>query len=172
MTEVDVLAVRFPHSHEFDDDKLLKIPEDSIDVVFAEAKAKHIESLNGPWSSPEKGALDYVLRRVGVIPEERVVDLAHKLYSRRRAIAEGVRLRVACFGKSISKTLRAEGVTFVPWNHVLDFVHSRFRNNEQLKADHEAWDEFGQYLWGRLSVPQVPDANEFFDGWEKRQRIR
>jgi len=63
LTEVDVLGVRLPPSREFEDDPGLNISQDCIDIVFAEAKGKKIEALNGPWGSPEKGALDYVLKR-------------------------------------------------------------------------------------------------------------
>ncbi len=70
LTEVDVLGVRLPHSTEFRDDPKLNIPQGCIDIVFAEAKGKRIEVLNGPWSSPEKGALDYVLKHVGVVQAE------------------------------------------------------------------------------------------------------
>src|SRR5882672_531543 len=72
LTEVDVLGARFPHSTELKDDPVLKIPQAGVDIVFAEAKRKTIEKLNGPWSSPDKGALDYVLRRIGVVPTDEV----------------------------------------------------------------------------------------------------
>jgi hypothetical protein len=144
LTEVDILGVRFPYSKEFPDDPALEIPKDGIDVVFAEAKTRQVESLNGPWSSPEKGALDYVLKRVGIAPLEEVAHLAKQLYAKRRVQTKGVTritVRVNCFCESISKALLAEGVTFLPWNHVLEFVHGRFNGNDRLKADHEAWAE-------------------------------
>jgi len=74
LTEVDGLGARFPHSSEFEDDPGLNIPQGGIDIVFAEAKGKQIEVLNGPWGSPEKGALDYVLKRVGVVRAEQVKE--------------------------------------------------------------------------------------------------
>jgi hypothetical protein len=39
LTEVDVLGIRLPHSTEFEDDtKVLDIPAERIDIVFAEAR--------------------------------------------------------------------------------------------------------------------------------------
>src|SRR5437763_2513848 len=89
LTEVDVLGARFPHSREFEDDPTLHIPADRIDIVFAEAKAKRIDELNGPWGSPEKGALDYVLKRVGLVKEEDLKALAEEIYTKRLAIRNG-----------------------------------------------------------------------------------
>src|SRR5690349_8747935 len=97
LTEVDVLGVRFPHSQEFEDDPNLKIPRDRADVVFAEAKGRKIENLNGPWGSPEGGALEYVLRRVGIVPVAAVEELAKDLYTKRTAEIGEYRIRIVCF---------------------------------------------------------------------------
>jgi len=82
LTEVDVLGVRFPYSEEFKDDPALNIQEQGIDIVFAEVKRGHIPELNGPWGSPDEGALDYVLKRIGIVPAKEVAELAAKLYSK------------------------------------------------------------------------------------------
>ena len=171
LTEVDVLGVRFPHSAEFEDDPQLNIPKDLIDIVLAEAKGKTIEALNGPWGAPEKGALDYVLRRVGVVPAEQVKGLAADLYARRSAAMDGYRVRIVCFADTISEELRKQGVTFVSWAQVLDFVRKRFWENERLKQEHEAWDDFGKYLWTTVMGGKA-DADGLFHGWDTRRLHR
>ena len=121
LTEVDVLGVRFPYSEEaeFEDDAALRIPNQGTDIVFAEAKTRQINVLNGPWGRPETGALDYVLRRVGILPEAQVAALAAALYVQRATQINGVTLRIICFAETIGDELREEGVTFIPWAQVL-----------------------------------------------------
>ena len=173
LTEVDVLAVRFPYSSEgFQDDARLEItgghPEK--DIVLAEAKRSHIDKLNRSWNSPEMGALNYVLRRVGIVPEGEVDGLARELYEKRNARVGGISVRIFCFGQSISKDLLAKGVKFISWREVFEFINQRFRENEKIKADHDAWDDFGKYLWQELSA-NIPGADAFFAGWERRDRV-
>jgi hypothetical protein len=168
LTEVDVLGVRFPYSEEFEDDPNLKIPKDRTDIVFAEAKGKKIEELNGPWGSPEHRALDYVLKRVGVAPAAQVEELAKGLYAKRMAEVDGYRIRIVCFADAISENLLKQGVTFVFWAQVLDFIRKRFRENAKLKRDHEAWDEFGKHLW--TAVMNGVDADGLFHSWDTRFR--
>ena len=169
LTEVDVLGIRLPHSTEFEDDiKTLNIPPDRIDIVFAEAKRKEITDLNGPWGTPEKGALDYVLKRVGVVPAKDVATLATDLYAKRSSTTDSCDLRIVCFAETAHEDLLKQGVTFVPWTAVLAFIHARFASNQRLKNDVSAWDEFGQYLWQTLSGQAIPDVDAFFFNWERR----
>jgi hypothetical protein len=73
--------VRFPHSQEFhfEDSKELKIPDAMIDVVLAEAKRGHIDSLDNSWISPEKQALEYIVQRAGIVHSEKVYELCAAL---------------------------------------------------------------------------------------------
>ena len=169
LTEVDVLGVRFPHSTEFKDDSELHFPNDRVDIVLAEAKRKKIEALNGPWSCQEKGALDYVLKRVGVVPADQVRELTATLYTKRNAEIDGYRIRVVCFADTISEELRKEGVSFIPWAQALTFIQERFAENTKLKEDHQAWDDFGKHLWTSLTNGPV-DPEAFFHGWDTRSR--
>lgn len=169
LTEVDVLGVRFPHSAEFEDDPALGIPKDCVDIVFAEAKGKTIEALNGPWGSPEKGALDYVLRRVGVVPAEQVKEVAASLYEKRSAEIDGYRIRIVCLADTIGGELRKQGVTFISWTQAVDFIRRRFQGNARLKQEHEAWDDFGKYLWTTLMNRRI-DADGLFRGWDTRHQ--
>ncbi len=171
LTEVDILGVRFPHSIEtadgtqFDDDQDLGIPGERIDVVFAEAKRNRIDELNGPWRDPSTRALDYVLRRAGMVPGAELATLAEHLYKHRKWVGPDHQVRIVVFADTIGDGLRKEEVAFVGWQQVLSFVRKRFTENDRLKAEHEAWDEFGQYLWKTLTGVAIPTAAELFDNW-------
>jgi hypothetical protein len=171
LTDVDVLAVRLPYSSEsrFIDDGELGIPKDRIDIIFAEAKRGEIRSLNGPWRDPHAGALNRVLQRVGIVPPDRVGELAAELYMKRSTSENGFTIRICAFGEKISPELRQSGVHFVDWQHVLQFVHQRFRDNEQFKADHGMWDKFGQYLWGKLNGQEPCEPEALFNGWNEQK---
>lgn len=171
--EVDVIGVRFPHSNELhfeDDNHALRIPPRQIDVVLAEAKRGKISSLGNSLTTGQNEALEYVLMRVGGLEQGRVKDVSAKLYeSGPHSLTEdGFNIRVVCFAESIDDELANGGVTFVPWMHVLEFVRNRFINNQKLKAQHDQWELFGQYLWNRLVDVTLLDPAKFFSEWEKR----
>ena len=174
LTDIDVLAVRFPYSSEslLLDDGELGIPKDMTDIIFAEAKRGEIRSLNGPWGDPQTGALSRVLQRVGILPPDRVGEIATELYEKKSASDNRCTIRICAFAESISPELRQGGVHFIGWRHVLRFVHQRFRGNKQFKADHEMWDEYGQYLWNKLNDHDPCEPADLFDGWDERNSAR
>ncbi len=106
-TDVDVLAVRFPHSREYPDDtKRLHIPADKIDVVFAESKTGRCK-LNGPWKSGgDNQALEYVLRRVGIFENDAAItSAANQLYEKQKYEKGDYVVRIVCFGGQTNGTL-------------------------------------------------------------------
>jgi hypothetical protein len=172
-TEVDVFAVRLQHSCEagFQDDNIqLGIPEKGIDVILAEAKTRSMDKLNDAWTKREKKALDYVLKRVGIVPVEEVERVADELYEKRKASRQGFTVRICAFAESISPELTRLGVTPVRWIEVLQFIHRRFHDNEPFKRDHKMWDDFGKYLWQNVESSPPADPQRFFDGWIQWQR--
>lgn len=172
-TDVDVLAVRFRDSYEArfaDDTEQLQIPDTPVDVVFAEVKEGCVNSLNGPWANREQGALDYVLKRVGIVPAEHVQYVADELYSSRKATSNRFTVRICAFGEFVSRDLINQGVTFVDWTRVFQFIHTRFHDNSEFKRDHGVWDEFGKYLWQNVESLPPTDCKRFFQGWDARTR--
>ncbi len=167
--EIDVIGVRFPHSREleFKDSDALKIPEGKIDLVLAEAKRGHIDSLDNSWISPEKQALEYIVQRVGMVHSEKVDEVCAALRKNRQMTVHDRSFRVICCARSMNDDLEKQGVTCVKWAEVLKFIQHRFHNNEKLKRQHEQWDCFGQYLWNQLTCGLAPDESNFFCGWEK-----
>jgi hypothetical protein len=171
-TDVDVLAVRLEHSQEagFQDDKgQLRTPDRGTDVVLAEAKEGCVDRLNGPWANREGRALDYVLKRVGVVPPDQVERVASELYSKRNATGDGFTVRVCAFGESVSKDVLSQGVTFVSWKSVFEFVHRRFLDNSQFKRDNVCWDDSGKYLWQKVESCTPTDCKRFFQNWDDQK---
>jgi hypothetical protein len=168
-TDVDVLAVRFPHSREFPDDdvKRLQIPPHKVDVVFAESKASRCK-LNGPWKAGgDNHALEYVLRRVGIFAGDVAISSAADQLYKEQKYENGVYVvRIVCFGAQRNGTLPR--VTQILWPDVLSFFNQRFREYQAQKAEHQHWDSFGNYLWERLSEDVVPDVVDIVDGWKAK----
>jgi hypothetical protein len=167
--EIDVTAVRFPHSQElhFEDSKVLKVPDAKIDVVLAEAKRGDVSALSNSWNSSEKPALECVVRRVGVVPPKKVDEVCASLRGSRHITLDDLSFRVVCCARSMSSDLEKQGITCVKWAEILKFIQDRFHSNDKLKAQHDQWDCFGQYLWNQLRSGSVPDESRFFCGWEK-----
>ncbi len=167
-TDVDVLAVRFPHSREYPDDaKRLYIPADKIDVVFAESKTGRCK-LNGPWKSGgDNKALEYVLRRVGTFENDAAItSAANQLYEKQKYEKGDYVVRIVCFGGQTNGTL--PHVTQILWPDVLSFISQRFGTYRAQKAEHQHWDSFGAYLWDCLSGDVVPSVAAIVDGWKAK----
>jgi hypothetical protein len=110
------------------------------------------------------------LRRVGVVAGTELATLAKHLYKHRKWLGANCQVRIVVFADTIGGNLQEEGVAFVRWQQVLSFVRKRFTENDRLKAEHEAWDEFGQYLWTALTGGTAPTPAELFDGWTTVKR--
>jgi hypothetical protein len=95
---MDVTAVRCRHSQElpFEDSKALKIPSAKVDVVLAEAKRGDVSALSNSWNSSEKPALEYVVRRVGVVPSKKVDEVCASLCESRHIILDDLSFRAVC----------------------------------------------------------------------------
>ncbi|HKV77158.1 MAG TPA: hypothetical protein VJP02_03420 [Candidatus Sulfotelmatobacter sp.] len=131
-TDVDVLAVRFPHSWEYEDDvQRLKIPAEKIDVVLAESKSGRC-SLNVPWKvGGDREALEDVLRRVGIFQNDAAGAAAGKLYENQRYEDAVYAVRLICFGDKRNGSL--PNVTQIFWPDVLAFMHQRLSHIAKKK---------------------------------------
>jgi len=167
-TDVDLLAVRFPHSREYPDDtQRLHIPANKIDVVFAESKTGRCK-LNGPWKAAgNHNALEYVLRRVGILENDKsTATAANGLYEKQSYESGEYVFRIVCFGSHTNGTLPL--VTQVMWLDVISFINQRFEIYRAEKAEHQHWDSFGIYLWDNLSGDVVPNFTAIVDGWKAK----
>ncbi len=167
-TDVDVLAVRFPHSQEYPDDmQRLHIPANKIDVIFAESRTGRCK-LNGPWKAAgDHHALEYVLRRVDVLENDKsITAAANGLYEKQSYESGDYVFRIVCFGSQTNGTLPR--VTQVMWPDVLSFISQRFGTYQAQKAEHQHWDSFGAYLWDNLSRGVVPNVTAIVEGWKAK----
>ncbi len=169
-TDIDILGVRFPYSREsdfYDDIDHLRFPDNKVDIVFAEATTRRCK-INGPWRRPGV-TLEYVLRRVGFFSCDGVdVDtVANRLYQERKYANKDVQVRVVCFGGAWNGEL--QGATQILWKDVIDFIRKRFQDHKDVKADHQHWDNFGQFLWDQLSGTTVPEFDSLVEAWGRQQ---
>ena len=97
-TDADVLAVRFPHSHEcqlrfdFEHDPALNTGGDAIDFVICEVKKGSCD-LNQPWLTPDRQNVEYVMRWMGFEREAaNIGQLAQEMYSTGKLQVSGKQL--------------------------------------------------------------------------------
>lgn len=172
-TDVDVLAIRFPHSAEYPDDGAhLRFPLNKTDIVLSEVKTGEC-SLNGPWKKKSATQpLETVLRRIGIFSTPVLVDAAaNEIYARRTfpPDEDGDKwpfvVRIVCFGQSKNNNL--QNLTQILWPQVISFIGNRFQTYMGEKADHDQWDLFGKFLWKELSDGKLPSVDEIVKNWKK-----
>jgi hypothetical protein len=82
-TEIDLLAVRFPHHNQTDRmiDCLdyLKIPDNSIDIIIGEVKGSRLKVSFNKALYSDIQTIKKVINWIGVIPEKRVHEITNKL---------------------------------------------------------------------------------------------
>jgi hypothetical protein len=95
LTDVDVIAVRFPYRTELgmtDHPKLSA--KKKIQIILAEVKTGRIQ-LNGPWLRPDGRCMERVLEAIGAFPSPQVNEVADSLYE--KGGFENVRFDVRLF---------------------------------------------------------------------------
>jgi hypothetical protein len=164
-TEADIVAVRFPHRAEFDDDP------DTDDHRFANRVARpyfvvaesasSICKLNDPWTKSD--AFRYVLRAFGPVPAELVAMVAARWAETGSYSDECIDCALLCFGASEDSDLRARypNVDQILWREVVCFFHRRFSAYDRRKRDHEQWDPLGNRLWN-LWTESGRDEGQFW----------
>jgi hypothetical protein len=151
VTEADIIAVRFPHRAEFDEDP------NADDRRFAKRVTKPyfivaestsgICKLNDPWTKAD--AFRYVLRAFGPVVPDRVPVVAARWVEAGVYSDECIDCALLCFGASEDLDLRRRypSVDQIPWSEVVGFFHRRFSTYDRRKRDHEQWDLVGNKLW-------------------------
>jgi hypothetical protein len=149
-TDADILAVRFPHSceyqrrFEFQPDPELVTPGNRIDFVICEVKTGLCD-LNDPWLMAERGNVEYVLRWMGFDEnDENISRIAGDVYSRAFSEPAGscCSVRFVAIGKSENSVLREQmpGVKQILHSRVIDFLRRRFTTGcEGINRQH--WDQ-------------------------------
>lgn len=162
-TDVDVLAVRFPHRSELalsgrpmNDHAVFK-GGGQIDIILAEVKTGLCD-LNGPWTKRESQNMHRVLFAVGAFPKYHVPIVADALYEDQFYADDRFRVRLFALGKRTNPELSPE-VVQLTWEEILTFIYARFRRYLRVKAQHGQWPHYGQQLYE--NVGGCPSAKEF-----------
>lgn len=175
-TDADILGVRFPYSSErigartMDDDPRLVAMANppQATLVMAEAKSTGGSSINGPWTTRERGNMQRAIRRLGFATESMVEEIAETMYTSLRWENSSYVLQYICIAEMPSSDYarRYEKLVQVTWNDIADFLFARFKAfPEKLPTGetvHRQWPRFGR-KFGRCSrfMQSCSDAREF-----------
>lgn len=129
VTDIDILAFRFPNASVFGQshslgpkDPVLDASDTRIDLVIGEVKEGKVH-LNSPTTNPE--VLRMVLARFGCI--EQVGDVARELLAKGSAITpEGYRVQVIVFG-GVPRTAPSLPCKVISLGHVLKYLQAYVR---------------------------------------------
>jgi hypothetical protein len=159
-TDVDILAVRFPHRCElFTSGKPMKDHKvfDStnlIDIVIAEVKHGRC-NLNGPWIKESDQNMHRILYAVGAFSMCRVPDVAESLYNEGYYADDMYRDRLFAIGSEKNNKLLPK-VVQLTWDEILEFIYVRLTKYREHKAQHDKWNSVGKYLY-QLSTSKPID---------------
>jgi hypothetical protein len=135
--EFDTLGVRFPHSREQVDQKLIRNDpklEDAeasanhlIDFVIAEVKSGNRNRLNRVWQPGNEGEkvrrVAYLLRWMGALgDEQQISDVARRLQKEHRARENGYLFRLLNFSRSHAKQAVPAVVPQVTFREIAEFI--------------------------------------------------
>jgi|SRR5579859_6995650 len=159
LTEADLIAVRFPNSHEVidgrvmnDDRRLIRLASASqVLFLLVEVKLDQCQ-INGPWTDPQKGSMQRVIRRMGFANDATVDQIAAEMYRDLRWEDERTAVQYVAVGK---RTNEGVGRSYpqllqVTWDDIAVFLFDRFvQFPEKLPGDarfiHEQWPDFGKF---------------------------
>lgn len=151
-TDADILGIRLP----FRNEGVSSSPMPDHEALFSEVPMLFIAEvklrecrLNGPWTDPEEGNLDRVLRAVGLHDPEEVGGVAEALYAQHRYVGSQSEVRLYAIGDEGDEDLhrRRPGVRTLLWADIFGFIHGRFTSYSGVKADHQQWEEVGHRLF-------------------------
>lgn len=149
-TDADVLAVRFAHRAEnlvrpMDDDPRVTECGTYLNVVIAEVKTGRC-ALNGPWTDPEAGNMERVLKAIGCVPDEVTQDACENLHARGAWTGDDLTIRLFALGESRDESLPIPVGQQLIWTEVIDFCVGRFENYRQEKSSLGQWTPDGRLL--------------------------
>jgi len=138
-TDADVLAVRFPHSceyqrrFEFEHDPELVSASGRVDFVICEVKTSRCD-INEPWIRAERANVEYALRWMGFEENDtRLSQIAGDVYNSGFSEPAGMwcSVRFIAIGneENIELKTRMPAVKQILHSRVIDFLRRRFTTN-------------------------------------------
>lgn len=151
-TDVDILAVRFPHREELlnnpmrDEPHFLERPKPYI--AIAEVKQDRC-ALNGPWTRRGDENMQRVLAAIGVIPSEERDTAARALYEKGVYENELYYVTLCCLGNRANEhwLKTYPRVPQILWADVGNFFYQRFVAYRDQKRANRQWNETGRLLY-------------------------
>lgn len=165
ITDVDVLAVRFPHRQE-----LLRRPmadqfplgDDAISLFLALVEVKSGPcQVNRVLSNPDSDGLERTIRAAGIVERDNVEEACASVWETGRYTRNGVIVSHVCIGREVDPEI-SEALPEVPqitWEQAIGFIYDRFGQYRGPKADHSQWDSYGRFLW--VSAARFGDRDRF-----------
>ena len=148
-TDADVLAVRFPHSEEYQKNftferDLYLINDKQIDFIISEVKSGLCDINQNSWRNPERKNIEYAIRWMGIESKEEQIDkIAARLYAvgRWEAPDRNYSVRFVSFGNRVNDQLSREmpGVQQIMHNRVIEYLATRFTKDCYL-IQRSNWD--------------------------------
>jgi len=147
-TDADVLAVRFPHSEEYQrrfdfrrDPSLIR--PDRTDFLICEVKPGLCD-VNAPWRDRARHNVEYAIRWMGFAPDEKSIKtVSDEIYEKGECDLPEQRLciRFLCFGSERNPALRSQlsRAQQVLYPHVFNFLRERFSLGS-YNITRENWD--------------------------------
>jgi len=166
-TDVDVLAIRFPHRSENQirpmQDHPSLVDETRIQLVLAEAKLADC-GFNLSWLEPDRGNMRRILAAVGAFSGERLEQVCEGIYRTGEWTDGTYWVRLVAFGERRTRTMAHSALGQVPqfrWREdVLPFIHERFWSYREEKWYHGQWDDDAKQLF-RAMIRHGDDVGGF-----------
>jgi hypothetical protein len=164
-TESDILAVRFPYSHEDPGTPLQLDPRlqagmpnaPVVDFVIAEVKGGNRAPLNDVWSPPPSdikiGRVAYLVKWLGSLPcETSIKEVATELQRYHKACRNGYNFRLIFFSKRERRPAQSLGIPQITFSQIAEFfVNVRAgcwqRSGLGVRSDHHQWDPLIRKAW-------------------------
>jgi len=170
-TDADLIALRFQHRSELhtSENPMVDLPAfcecpTLMNVFLVEAKTVAC-ALNGPWKNPDRRNLQRVLYAMGFLPHEKIGEAAKELYEHLTYADELVTIRFVAIGKSRVDHGTVSKAWQMTWEDILRWIHGRFNEFRDQKADHQQWDDSAKKLYD--DAVAVSEA-EFLRHWLDR----
>lgn len=138
-TDADVLAVRFPHSEEYQarfnfhrDSHFVR--KDRIDFLICEVKSGRCDINSKTWLDRTRKNVEYAIRWIGITGDnERLDAFANRIYDCGECDLpeERIIIRFVCFGTDENLDLKAKfpAVRQMTHYHIVRFLRERFTTN-------------------------------------------
>lgn len=156
LSDVDVVAVRFPYRYELEDSQIGAMVDhelflqaalhNRIYVALCEVKTGQAR-INMPWTRDDT-VITKVLHRLGMFSYERVREVAPRLRETGVFTDENFVVQIVIACGVVWDDLSLPGVTQLTWKqHILPFIYQRLNRYRAYKSHIDTWSDDGKLLF-------------------------